>query len=81
MARNVDYIRTRTLPAYTNILDINHANENNHVPEYGRIQEAPPVIRRREKNKKDNSANRRSRPASWFVTHFSFDKLFNRGNN
>lgn len=41
-------------------------------------QEAPPVIRR-EKNKKDNSANRRSRPASWFVSHFSFDKLFHRG--
>lgn len=43
-------------------------------------QEAPPVIRR-EKNKKDNSANRRSRPASWFVSHFSFDKLFHRGKN
>lgn len=44
-------------------------------------QEAPPVVRRRDKNKKDNSANRRSRPASWFVSHFSFDKLFHRGKS
>lgn len=84
MARNVDYIRTCTLPVYSHVLDTSHINESNHVNErhdYSRIQEAPPVIRRRERNKKDNSANRRSRPASWFVSHFSFDKLFNRGNN
>ena len=43
------------------------------------FMEAPPVIRRREKNKRDNSSNRRSRPASWFVSHFGFDKLFHRG--
>jgi len=76
MDRRVDYIRTVTLPAYTTIQEVeafNHANNVQH------IHEAPPVIRRRDKNKKDNSGNRRSRPASWFVSHFSFDKLFHRG--
>lgn len=80
MARHVDYVRTRTLPAYSQIMETNHINESNYTGDYARMQEPPPVIRRREKNKKDNSANRRSRPASWFVSHFSFDKLFNRGN-
>ena len=81
MARNADYVRTCTLPAYSHVIDSNHFNDNSHLHDYGRVQEAPPVIRRREKNNKDNSGNRRSRPASWFVSHFSFDKLFNRGND